>query len=446
MALAQARPEREAAAQRPSRGPADRTRALRAWDAFHVHHRRPRTVRGDILDSWCRSVEQVPCDLDAAPVHEEAVEAWHDGPVARSFAAVRSDVTDVAHEGDFVAAVTDADGVIVWTTAGRDMERRAHQVAFVPGGDWDEPAVGTNALTLALHHAAPATVFSAEHFLPMVHDWVCYSAPIIDPRTGRPCGVLDLSTTWRKASPLVLTTVSALARVVEMDLAARLGGGGMTAGTPRRVGRRTDGLRLEIFAMGPGRVLLGGAPLPLPPRQIEILAILAMHPEGLSLSDLVDHLHGERAANPVTVKVELSRLRRKLGDQLQSRPYRLAGPVVADHVALLDALRAGQLHAATRAYSSPFLGRSSAAGVEDTRRYIDVAIRKAVLEADDAEALFRLSSSMPEDAYVAERALAHLATADPRRGILAARLDALDGIRSEGVQPPNRLQARSVDR
>jgi len=442
MALAQVRPEREATALGPSRGPADRTRALRAWDAFHVHHRRPRTVRGDTLDSWCRSVEQVSSDLDAAPVHEEAVEAWRDGPLARSFAAVRSDVTDVAHEGDFVAAVTDADGVIVWTTAGRDMERRAHQVAFVPGGDWDEPAVGTNALSLALHQVAPATVFSAEHFLPMVHDWVCYFAPIVDPRTGRPCGVLDLSTTWRKASPLALTTVSALARVVEMDLRARLGGDGAAAGTPRRVSPHTDALRLEIFAMGPGRVLLGGTPLGLPPRQIEILA-----GGPLARGARREPRDGQGRALP-------------RGQAESLGVHACAESSVIGSRAACTGWRAPWWPTTWRS-STPCERGSSTPRPAPTRRRswadprrrawrtragIDVAIRRAVLEADDAEALFRLSSSMPEDAYVAERALAHLATADPRRGILAARLDALDGIRSEGVQPPTRLQARSVDR
>jgi hypothetical protein len=382
-----------------------------------TQHRRPPGVRADILDSWCRSVDTVPAERAAAPVHDDAVNAWREGPVARSFAAVEREVTGVARDGDFVAAVTDADGVIVWTSASRDMERRAHDVGFIPGGDWDEPAVGTNALTLALHRAEPASVFSAEHFLPMVHDWVCYSAPIVDTATGRPCGVLDLSTTWRKASPLALTTVTALARIVQMDLAAHAPTDPIvtTAGAPS----------LDICAMGPGKVTIGPTSLKLPPRQVEIVAVLAMHPEGMSLAELVDALYCERPVNPVTVKVELSHLRRVLGGRLLSRPYRLAGPVVADHVAILAALTAGQVEAAVRAYDAPFLSRSTAPGIEDLRRYIDVAVREAVLGDGGGGHLFSLSAAVPDDAYLAERALSAMADTDPRRGIVAARLDAL---------------------
>ena len=171
---------------------------------------------------------------------------------------------------------------------------------------------------------------------------------------------------------------------------------------------------LEIAAMGPGRVLLGGVPLALSPRQVEIVAVLALHPEGMSLAELVDELHGERPVNPVTVRVELSHVRRVIGERLQSRPYRLAGPVAADHVTLLAALAAGQVEAAVRAYEAPFLTRSTAWGIEETRRYIDVAVRRAVLGGGEAGNLFSLSSALPDDAYIAECALEAMPDADPR--------------------------------
>ena len=161
-------------------------------------------------------------------------------------------------------------------------------------------------------------------------------------------------------------------------------------------------------------------------RQVEILAVLAMHPEGMSLSELVEELHGERPVNPVTTKVELSHLRQVLGERLQSRPYRLAGPVAADHVALLAALAAGQVEAAVRAYAAPFLTRSTALGIEDTRRYIDMAVRRAVIGDGEADHLFSLSSAVPDDAYLAECTLGAMAEADPRRALVAARLDELD--------------------
>jgi hypothetical protein len=90
-------------------------------------------------------------------------------------------------------------------------------VNFVPGGRWDEASVGTNALDLALRLDSTATVYSAEHFSSCVHDWVCYAAPVHDPRTGQQLGVLDLSTTWDRAHPIGPATARALARLLERE-------------------------------------------------------------------------------------------------------------------------------------------------------------------------------------------------------------------------------------
>ena len=74
---------------------------------------------------------------------------------------------------------------MLWTYGGRVMRRKAESVNFVPGGRWDDLSVGTNALDLANRSAAPAMVFSAEHYASIVHNWVCWAAPLHDPVDGR---------------------------------------------------------------------------------------------------------------------------------------------------------------------------------------------------------------------------------------------------------------------
>ena len=64
------------------------------------------------------------------------------------------------------------------------MRRKAESVNFVAGGRWDDQSVGTNALDLANRHDTPAMVFSAEHYAPIVHNWVCWAAPVHDLVTG----------------------------------------------------------------------------------------------------------------------------------------------------------------------------------------------------------------------------------------------------------------------
>jgi hypothetical protein len=400
----------------------DRRAAETAWQAFVADGRaagpgpvegRAAPVRDDVLASWRRSASHVPVGLEHAPIVDGAPERWRSGPVARAFAQVEDELRRVALEGDLVAAVTDEEGAIVWMAGGRTMTGRAEQVAFVPGARWDEAAVGTNALALALRDGRPAQVFSAEHYAPMVHDWVCYSAPIRDLATGRSLGVIDLSTTWRKGSPLALSTVTALARIVELGLGAH------TA----VAGARARGLELRV--LGRAEVRLDGVPLAVTPRQVEILAILAMAPDGLTLEELHDRLHGERPVAPGSTKADLSHLRRAVGGVLASRPYRLEGTVEADHVEVLRCLRDRRLADALAAYRGPLLPRSPAPAIEEARHVLAVAVRDAVLASGEPDLLVGLGEVAPDDPWVHERALAALAAADPRRALVQARLDAV---------------------
>ncbi|MGD6755162.1 GAF domain-containing protein [Streptomyces sp. BH105] len=61
----------------------------------------------------------------------------------------------------------------------------------------------------------------------------------------------------------------------------------------------------------------------LSPRHAELLYVLALHPAGRSASELAEDLFGDRART-VTVRAELSRVRRYLGALLAHRPYRFA--------------------------------------------------------------------------------------------------------------------------
>ncbi|MFI9051082.1 GAF domain-containing protein [Streptomyces sp. NPDC053427] len=96
-------------------------------------------------------------------------------------------------------------------------------------------------------------------------------------------------------------------------------------------------------AAGPGRVLLdvsgrdgstvtvtgpaGGWSHELSPRHAELLFVLAAHhPRGRSAAELAQDLFGDRGRT-VTVRAELSRLRRHLAGVLAHRPYRFADGV-----------------------------------------------------------------------------------------------------------------------
>jgi DNA-binding winged helix-turn-helix (wHTH) protein len=63
-------------------------------------------------------------------------------------------------------------------------------------------------------------------------------------------------------------------------------------------------------------------PCGLTPRQVEILTVLALCPQGMSLDALHQAIYGERKVSQGTLKTEMSQLRDTLTGLLGSRPYR----------------------------------------------------------------------------------------------------------------------------
>ena len=369
-------------------------------------------MRSDVVQSWARSSPYVPRDRVRAPLTPEdrARERWLASPLRGPVDAIRDDLVRLAGDGDFVVAVTGPDGMILWTHGSRWMRARAEEVHFVPGGQWGETAMGTNALGLSLAIQAPSQVFSAEHFSPAVHEWVCYSAPVADPVSGRPLGVVDLSTTWDRANPLALATATMIARTLELRV---------PAGTTF-----PDGGGLELTVLGAPRVRLDGEALSVTPRQLELLTVLSLHPDGLTLDALHAAVYEDLRVSPTTCRAEVSHLRRLLGGRIGSRPYRLELPAHADHVRLLDDLQAGRLRAAVERFGGPLLPASEAPAIVEHRRYLERALCQAVSEARDPDLLFALGGRLPHEVVLHEQACALLSPRDPRHALAHARLAA----------------------
>jgi hypothetical protein len=65
------------------------------------------------------------------------------------------------------------------------------------------------------------------------------------------------------------------------------------------------------------------------PRHAEILLVLAIHPDGRSAPELAADLYGDRS-RVVTVRAEMSRLRRQLTGLIAGQPYRFAAGMIID--------------------------------------------------------------------------------------------------------------------
>ncbi|WP_149550124.1 transcriptional regulator [Streptomyces marokkonensis] len=368
-------------------------------------------LRQDVTESWLRSLDSVDPALDSAPVTDGGAvhRRWLGSPLRRPVDGLADELRGIAEDAGFVTAVTDETGTILWTCGGRTMRRRAERVNFAPGGRWDEGAMGTNALSLALRTGRPTSVFSAEHLVSALHGWVCYCAPVHGP-DGRVLGVLDMSTTWDRSNPLAMSTVRSLVAGIESLL--------RTAPPPADV---VPG-PVELTCLGTGEAVRGGVPLPLRPRQLEILTLLALERDGFTPGRLREALYGDRAVTASTFKAEISHLRRALDGGVATRRYALTVPVSCDAGEVLRALERGDAETALRLYRGPLLPRSEAPGIEEWRTHLEVAVREAVLASPSPEHALRYGERAPYDAEVHEHALRLLGPRDTRRALAMGRL------------------------
>lgn len=380
--------------------------AHRAWTTFVEHgDDAERLVRPEILSSWTRSEAAVSTDVREAPLADESDTAayWRDSPLQTAVERVEAELRRTAEDGDLVVAVTDPETRILWTYGGRVMRRKAETVNFVAGGRWDDESVGTNALDLANRTAAPSMVFSAEHYASIVHNWVCWAAPVHDPVTGAQLGVIDLSTTWDRTHPIGLATARVMARLIEAAMP-------LSRHHPATGGledRSEPGLVMRL--LGTAETWLDGQRLLLNRRQTEVLALLALHPEGLSLEQLHALVYGDQAVTLSTLKAEVSHLRSALGGQLSSRPYALTMPVATDVELVLSLLRGGRVGAAVEAYGGDLLPGTNSPALNELAEYVAVAVREALLADPQPDAVVRYSELAPYDTEVVEVCLASLA-------------------------------------
>jgi uncharacterized membrane protein YeaQ/YmgE (transglycosylase-associated protein family) len=192
---------------------------------------------------------------------------------------------------------------------------------------------------------------------------VCWAAPVRDAVTGRQLGVIDLSTTWDRTHPIGLATARMMARLLEDALPPV----GVPVALRSEVGHSSDtGLVLRL--LGRVEVALDGQRLLLTRRQNEILALLALRPEGLTLEQLHAQVYGELSVTLSTLKAEVSHLCSALGGRLTSRPYRLMMPVDTDVDAVLHRLRAGNLAAAVESFRRRAVARHDLPGARRARR------------------------------------------------------------------------------
>ncbi|ACY20766.1 transcriptional regulator domain protein [Gordonia bronchialis DSM 43247] len=287
--------------------------------------------------------------------------------------------------------IFDADGVLLWRGGSPALMSVADRLHLVEGSRWDEESTATTAVGLVIQHGRPTRVLGAEHYNRALHGLYCTAAPIHDRRTGEMVAIAGLAGPAASLQPAALAFTSAIASLGEHEIsaahiatladlrnagAARLAavrGPGLLVDDhgwvadshgcsgPTRVAAPADGAHQFVPGLGAcvaERLPRGWLVRPAGPsspviaeldlrgepsiavsgdtqtwqtiltrRHAQILLLLAdAGGSGLTAERLSHMLFGD-GSHLVTVRAEMSRLRRAVGALVTNRPYRLAADV-----------------------------------------------------------------------------------------------------------------------
>ncbi|MFI6483324.1 GAF domain-containing protein [Nonomuraea sp. NPDC050663] len=388
----------------------------------------------------------------------------------------------MADESAHILIVTDAHGRILWREGHSATKRAADRVGLSDGHIWAEGSVGTNGIGTALATRKPVHVYSEEHIMRALHVWSCSGAPIIDPDTDEVLGCIDVSGTSETLHPATVALVETVGRLAESQLAVRMherdhrlrahhdalrhrtgvlitatgrviagdstgslgprisvtGTSGFTTLPDGRIGMlepfhggyllhtsaaegERQPVRLNLLGDGTPSVYIGDRNLALSLRHAEILALLALHPHGLTAEQLSFHLYGDDG-NPVTIRAEIHRLRAQLGGTIAAKPYRLTTTVQADFLTVRHLLADRDHAGAAKVYGGPLLPRSESPTLRRERDELEVQVRTCLLRYGTPDDLWAYAQTANGrgDYEVLEQLVTVLPPGDPRA--LAAHL------------------------
>lgn len=285
------------------------------------------------------------------------------GPVWEAFSASSSK--------EQVMILTDPFGDVLWRFGTENALKDADGIGFVEGAAWAESSVGTNAISQVLRTETASLMSGEQHFAHSHQHFTCMAAPITGPASGSLLGILDISGPRATIGEEIISMVQFSAR--------------LTAGLLRAQPKdHSEGAHLRVRLLGsqPAVSTAGGPWAEIPLRSAEMLAMLASRRRGWSAAELTSELYGDFGLTG-TVRTEMHRLRRHLGDLLLSQPYRFAeGLTVDSDVGRLEQLLTeGDLDGVLDVYAQPLLALSANERILQWRGWLDQQVEQLVSSA-----------------------------------------------------------------
>lgn len=267
--------------------------------------------------------------------------------------------------------LTDPFGDVLWRYGTQNMLNQADRIGFIEGAAWSESSVGTNAISQVLRTETASLVSGEQHFAHSHQIFTCMAAPITCPVSGSLLGILDISGPRATMGEDIVSMVQFSARLAT----------GLLRTQAKETSERVQ-LRARLLGSQPAVSVAGGQWTEIPLRGAEVLAILASRRRGWSAAELTSELYGDFGL-PGTVRTEMHRLRKLLGDALLSQPYRFAeGVNVESDVGRLERLLEEEdLEGVLDLYTQPLLAHSANERILQWRAWLDQRVEHLVSSA-----------------------------------------------------------------
>lgn len=420
-------------------------------------------MRPLVRESWQRSLDALATPAGLAPPvvweSRELQDFRREHPLAAIMPVITKLLVEPSHETGLLIAVGDEHGRLLWVEGDSAARRNGENINFAMGADWSEPVAGTSAPGTALVLGKSVQITGDEHFNPAVHSWSCTAVPLHDPDSGAVLGVVDITggpeAVGANTLSLVLASVAAAEAQLRIERLERraeqerrrwaapasstqpnpaIAANPATPSTSQPASKKPlyrDSL--QILGRDQGLLHVAGQAVTLSERHTEILAMLALHPEGLSAEELTDKVYPE-GTSLTSIRAEMVRLRKLLQTAAptllpQSRPYRLPRSLVVDAEQVRNYLDRGAHRLALNIYRGEVMPRSLAPAIEAIRNRVSVQLREAILADASPEALLGYLQ-LPQAADDVEAwltALRLLPPRSPKRAAIVAHLEALEG-------------------
>lgn len=205
-----------------------RRKQYKKWEHFFFDQMDPPAempeVRDVILQSWnrCKKYENLNPMIQGSVKNipdEKLNEIKETNEVFHLAKPVLKQVEQSLSHTKHVIMFCDSDGIILECYGDRDVLRQiGNSTNATKGSQWSERWAGTNAIGTSIYLKKPVQIFSSEHFAHGCHEWVCSSAPILNPLTNELMGVINVSTTADGFHPLSMMKTIEIVNQIERIL------------------------------------------------------------------------------------------------------------------------------------------------------------------------------------------------------------------------------------